>query len=174
MKFVKICILTSGIISMFLLQQGCESMKKYNHKPQFIVTLNETVKYPRASKLEKEITTISGEKIWININPYLHSNSIKEIELLPIEGKPDYFDLLLHLDYQGKLIWMALSAQFAHKKMAFVIDGVCYKTIKPERITDGEDKEDVVVKVSGPFEKSIAEELKELSIPNYEYFHRND
>ncbi len=153
---------------------SCETFKKHMHKPQCIITLNQIVKYQRASRLEKEISTVSGENIWINVNPYLHSKSIKEIELLPIDGKPNYFDLLLHLDYQGKLTWMQISSQFAHEKMAFIIDGVCYKTFIPERVVFDDEKENVTVKVKGPFEKTIAEELQRLSVPNYEYYHRND
>lgn len=172
----KICLafsLASLAISLFF-TQGCEVLKKELYKPQCIITVNQIVQYPRATRLEREIATISGQKIWINVNPFIHSNSIKKVELLPIEGKENYYDLLLNLDYQGKLIWMQLSAQFAHEPLAFIIDGVCYKTFIPERIMKGVSDEEVKVKVKGPFAKPIAEEIRDFSVPNYEFFHRND
>jgi hypothetical protein len=34
-------------------------------QPKFVITVNEIIKYPRATKLEREIATFSGRTIWI-------------------------------------------------------------------------------------------------------------
>ncbi len=157
-----------GLISFFF---GCEVFEVASYKPVYVITVNEIVKYPRAKRLEREISTITGDKIWINTNYYIHSSTIQAIDIVPSKDKTGYYDLKLKLDYHGKLVWMQLSAEYLNKQLAFIIDGVCYKLIQPEKIITEEEN---VVLVKGPFEKVIAEALMEHSMKNYKYFHQND
>jgi hypothetical protein len=145
---------------------GCETFK--TQQPEKIVTIHEIVRYPRGMKdLEREIPTFSGQRIWVNTNPFLHSKSIKAIEPVPCAGDPDYFDLKLTLDRHGALVWMQLSVGLARQSLAFVIDSVYYRSFKIEQPTQ---ENELVVTIRGPFDKVTAEALKEHAKSNYEYY----
>lgn len=171
-KFSLCFTILLAAIAICVLVPACETMDKYSYKPEFQLTVNEIVKYPRASKIEREISTISGEKIWINVNPLLHSSAIKKVELSPVDKTETSFDLILTLDNHGKLIWMQLSNQFINGRLAFVIDGVCYKSFTPEMMTMNQDDEPIV-RIKGPFEKTIADKIVEKSEKNYGYYHKD-
>ena len=162
-------LLAATAISAFIM--GCETMDKYSYKPEFQLTVNQIVKYPRASDIEKEISTITGEKIWINVNPLLHSSAIKKVQISPIDKEETGFDLILTLDHHGRLIWMQLSNQYSNDRLAFVIDGICYKTFTPELMTMNKDDEPIV-RIKGPLDKTIAEKLAEYSEKNYGFYHK--
>ena len=78
-------LLIASIAFLFILGCNPDDMKKLDEifkkempKPQRIITINSIVKYPRAKKLEKEITTFSGQKVWVNTNSYLQSEDPKK------------------------------------------------------------------------------------------------
>lgn len=159
-------------IAICALVSACETMDKYTYKPEFQLSVNEIIKYPRASKIEKEISTVTGEKMWINVSPLLHSSAIKKVDLSPTDKSETSFDLILTLDNHGKIIWMQLSNQFANGRLAFIIDGICYKTFTPEMLAMNQDDEPIV-RIKGPFEKTIAEKIVEKSEKNYGYYHKS-
>jgi len=164
-RLLSMALLTMGLSLVI----GCEAFKM--KKPTKIITVHEIVKYPRAKQLEKEIMTFSGDKIWINSNPFLHSKSVEEIKLIPIEGQKDFYNLELKLDRHGALVWMQLSVGFAHKRLAFVIDDVYYRSfIISQKTTENDHK--IVIK--GPFDKITAESLKEHAKDNYKYYNEDE
>lgn len=154
-------------IFAFLAITGCELLDYYE-KPSKIISIHEIVKYPRATELEKEVPTLNGGKIWINTNPFLHSSAIKDLELVERADEPGFYDLQVELDRCGRLFWMQLSVGFAYRKMAFVIDGICYRTIIPRTVTT---EEDYIVVIEGPFDKITAQSLEEHAAKNYRYYH---
>jgi hypothetical protein len=148
---------------------GCETFK--TKEPKKIVTVHEIVRYPRGMKdLEREIPTFSGQKIWINTNPFLHSKSIKAIDLIPNADSPDYFDIKLTLDRHGALVWMQLSVGFSRQPLAFVIDSVYYRSFT---IVGATNEDERTVTIRGPFDKITAESLKANAKSNYDYYNED-
>jgi len=158
------------IVALALFTAGCEVLKE--QQPKRIVTIHEIVTYPKGLKeLEKQIPTFSGQQIWVNTNPYLHSRSIKAIEPVDREDDSGYCDLKLELDRHGALVWMQLSVGMAKKPLAFVIDGTYYRNIIIDEMTD-EDRREVLVR--GPFDRVTAEALKKYAKQNYRYYNQDE
>jgi hypothetical protein len=148
---------------------GCETLdsEKNKKEPSYVLTINEIVKYPRAKEIEKEVPTYSGKTIFVNTNAFLHSRNIQEIEIIPSTEKKGFFDLEFRLDYHGKNIWMQLSVNHAYTEVAFLIDGVFYRAVRPDKISTEEDD---LVYLRGPFDPVTAKSLKENAAFNYKYF----
>ncbi len=156
-------------ISVLLCVLGCETTDfgKKSKEPVGIMTLNEIVKYPRANQLEKEIPTFSGKTIWVNTNAFLHSRNVMDIDMIPSAQKKGFYDLLLKLDYHGKLAWMQLSVNNAYGEVGFLIDGVFYRSITPDKISS--EYEDTVL-IRGPFDPVTARSLKDNAQVNYKLY----
>lgn len=136
-------------------------------KPKATMTINMIVEYPRASMVEREINTFSGRKVWINVNPFLHSKYIQEIELSPSPEKPGYYDLLLKLDPMGKNMWVALVEESKLNRFGVIVDGIFYRTCDPVRMKSDDDSDEWVT-LKGPYDPKIAEKLKRHAKKNYE------
>lgn len=137
---------------------------------QYIFTINEVVDYPRATGLEREITSFSGKKLWINVNPFIHSRDIEEIKKTPSE-KQGFFDLQLKLTRRGKIMWTALIEQVRINKFGVIVDGVFYRTFEPERIPTPEEAEWVALK--GPFDAVTADGLIKYAKGNFKHFSKD-
>ncbi len=169
-----------GVVALaWLLLCGCMSREWKrligdNPEPQNIIAIDQIVKYPRAKSIEKEIDTFSGGKICVNANSLLFANAIKKVELLPRDPSSKFYDLKLRLTRKGRLLWMQIAAEFAHEKLAFLIDGMCYRTFKPRALGGGgyEDKNGFVI-IDGPFDKFTAEALAKHAEDNFYYFNGN-
>ena len=148
---------------------GCETIdfEKTKKDPSYVLTINEIVKRPRAKELEKEVPTYGGKTICVNTNAFLHSRNVQEIEIIPSAQKKGFYDLELKLDYHGKNVWMQLSVNHAYTELAFLIDGVFYRAIMPDRISS--EEEDLVY-LRGPFDPVTAKSLKDNAAANYKYF----
>jgi hypothetical protein len=179
-KSIKISMLFLGMVWLLA---GCEIMDDdfsnlfeepdtpEEEKPKFVVTVNEMIKYPRATTLEREISTFSGRSTWINVNPFITSRNIKKIILLPCKDKPDFYDLKVNIDRAGRIMWLALCEQSKIKRFGVVIDGVLYRRFEPERLASDEDDWAVI---RGPFDKSTAEALKKAAPKNYKIMNGED
>lgn len=168
-------ILASLTLTISLLC-GCtarEWKKLFGDKPepQNVVAISQIVKYPRAKSIEKDVDTFSGGKICINTNSLLFASEIEKIELLPRDPSGKFYDLKLRLTRKGRLLWMQIAAEFSHTKLAFMIDGMCYRTFKPRPLGGGgyEDKTGFVI-IDGPFDKFTAEALAKHAEDNYDFF----
>jgi len=139
-------------------------------KPESVISINKIVKYPKAKMLEKKIKTFSGQEIYVNMNSMLFASEIKDIELLPRDPDGRYYDLKLMLGRKGRLCWLQISAGFAHDKLAFLVDGMCYRTFTPRRMEGGYEDENAYVIIDGPFDRGIAEAIAAHAEDNYYYF----
>ena len=176
MKYLtSINFITLALISIIM--SGCrpddmekigEIFKKELPKPHRILTVNSIVKYPRAKDLEKEIKTFNGGKVWINTNSYIHSKSIKEVELVPRDPESNFYDLKLKLTNHGKLIWMQLSTGYSFQQLGLVVDGLFYRTFTPKPI----EKDSDFAIIEGPFDKYTAEQIKKYAKTNFEFFNQ--
>ena len=148
---------------------SCETLnlEKTKKEPSYVLTLNEIVKNQKAKELEKEVPTYSGKTICVNTNAFLHSRNVQEIEIIPSAQKKGFYDLELKLDYHGKNVWMQLSVNHAYTELAFLIDGVFYRPIMPDKIST-EDQD--LVYLRGPFDPVTAKSLKENAPFNYKFF----
>lgn len=137
---------------------------------QYIFTINEVIDYPRATGLEREIPSFSGKMLWINVNPFIHSRDIEEINKTPCEKK-GFYDLKLKLTRRGKIMWTALIEQVRVQKFGVIIDGVFYRTFEPERIATPEEADWVAVK--GPFDEVTATNLEKFAKGNFKHFSKD-
>lgn len=103
-----------------------------NYKARYVVMICSIVKYPRAEDLEQEVQCIDGKGIWINTNQNFSSKYLKDAKIIPRPGNPNVCDLQFKLDRLGKIQWQILSGMHIDKKVAFVVDGICYSTFTPE------------------------------------------
>lgn len=145
-------------------------------EPENEISIHQIIKYPRAKTIERQIPTFSGRKIWININNFIHSNLIKRIELIPRSKSGKYYDLKLFMNRKGRLHWMSLSNGFKNEPVAFVIDGIFYRSFLPKpMVGDYDTNEDTTyVIIEGPFDKGTAEALAEWAPKNFIYYNDED
>ncbi|HBM16362.1 MAG TPA: hypothetical protein DD381_08500 [Lentisphaeria bacterium] len=141
--------------------------------PKWTLSVNQMIKYPRASIGEKEIPTFNGETVWVRKHYEFNSKSIKKITVLPT-ADPDKVNLQLSLDKQGSMIAMRLCNEKIHPPWGLSIDGVYYKTIEFKKAEDTkfDDYSEVIIDAYLP--KEIADALVKYAEPNYEHFHKND
>lgn len=166
-------------ISILLFTVSCETLEEAlkdrtkeeeMNELQYIFSINEVIDYPRATGLEREITSFSGKKLWINVNPFIHSRDVEEIKKIPSE-KAGFFDLQLKLTRRGRIMWTALIEQVRVTKFGVIIDGVFYRTFEPERIPKPEEAEWAAVK--GPFDAVTADGLVKYAKGNFKHFQKD-
>lgn len=144
---------------------------KDDGKPHYVISINETVKYPRAEELEREIPTYDGRTVWINTNPFIHSRNIRAIELLPSAAKKGFYSLKIELNRRGKLIWMQIAVQFRNHPLAFIVDGTLYRTFLPQPLLD--DNTGIIV-IEGPFDVYTAKAIQRYAQSNYKIFNPDE
>ena len=135
------------------------------HKPKYVLTFHQVIKYPRGSLLEKKISTYDGRGLWVNTNYFLSSKNIKAITLKK-RSDSGLYDLVLELDRRGRMQWDLLSLNFRGQKMALLVDGVYYRKIAP-RVIRGEG---MFVVLRGPFDTVTATGIQKNSKPNYNHY----
>ena len=138
LKYYFICLIST--LTLTLVLSSCEILdpnKKATEAeidiatlPKWTISINEIVKYPRASRGEKEVPTFSGRTIWIRKHYELNSKSVISITALPSKEKPHYFNLKVKLDRHGSLVAMRLSNDATHAPWAFLIDGVYCRSVE--------------------------------------------
>ncbi len=134
--------------------------------PHFVMTVNQLVKYPHAENIEREVECFDGNTIWINTNYMLHSKHVEKVEMFPMPGNPKYYSLRLKLNHRGKLLWIQSSIGFKHSKLAFLVDGICYRLFTPQ---EPDENSDWVI-IPGPFHKYLATGIVHYSESNYKLF----
>ena len=155
---------------------SCETFKKKAKtedgeeltEPKWTFTVNEIVRYPRASMLEKEVPSFDGRTVWVQKHYGLSSRNVKGIELIPVEDKPGYYNLKLQLDQRGSRASTVLSNKMTNTTVGALVDNMFYRVVEVGKPT-GKDDEFVVLK--GPFDEIVAQKLKKYAEPNYKLFH---
>lgn len=124
---------------------GCEVLEEAIHEsyasedptsddfePRFVVGAFEIVRYPRALTLEKEITAVDGQSMWINANPLFSSRRIRSARAVPRPGNPDVCDLEFRIDRMGKTQWQMLSDGHRGEALALMVDSRHVGNFVPE------------------------------------------
>ena len=148
-------------------ESDCEDPYSSEFKPKYALGLYQIVKYPRAGKLESELTTFDGKTVWINTNQFFSSKNIEEVRLLPRSDRPDAYDLEVKLDRRGKILWSMLAANYRNEPMALLLDGIYVNAFSPQPLAH-EDAEWVVI--PGPFDAVTAAGILKYAKKNHEYF----
>ena len=102
---------------------GIDDPASDDYDPRFVVGVFSIVKYPRATKLERELPTNSGESIWINSNQNFSSKHLKEAKVVPRPGNPDICDLKFKFDRPGRSQWEVLAGNHRGEEVVLVVDG---------------------------------------------------
>ena len=102
---------------------GIDDPTSDDYDPRFVVGVFTVVKYPRATKLERELPTNTGESIWINSNQNFSSKHLKEAKIVPRPGNPDICDLKFKVDRPGRMQWEVLAGNHSGEEVVLVVDG---------------------------------------------------
>lgn len=168
------CGLTVLVLSCGFSECTAENMQKWmdpeyveeiSKPPKAAVTIQAIVRNRQAEMIEKMIPTYSGSEICVNSVPLINSKYIKSIEAVKRPGDTNYYDLKLNLNETGRKLWIALSNNNIDERVAFVIDGMFYRSFKPRLLID-DLSTDVIV--DGRFDQATALEIQNQSKLNYD------
>ena len=129
-----------------------------------IIEIQEIITLRRGSDKEVMAPTMFGDDICLNKAILLDSADIKEIKAIQIEKQPPYCSLELKLTERGRRHWIGLSLPNKSTHVAFIIDGIVYRTFVPRLLYD--DVTDSII-VDGPFDPATAKKLESNSARNY-------
>ena len=133
-----------------------------------VVSIHEIIRHKRGEERELEIESMFEDELIIDKNPLLDSSDIISIEAIAITDLPGFYKLRFHLTPEGGKIWRRLSVEGRDDSptLAFVIDGILYRTFKPRFLYKDEDN----VVVDGPFDEPAALNLEANAIRNFMYY----
>lgn len=129
-----------------------------------IIEIQEIITLRRGTDKEIMAPTMFGDDICLNRAILLDSADVKEIKAIPIEKQPPYCSLELKLTDRGRRHWIGLSLPNKSTHVAFIIDGIVYRTFVPRLLYD--DVTDSVI-VDGPFDPATAKKLESNSARNH-------
>ena len=128
------------------------------------IEVREIIRLRRGTDKEEMIPSLFGDDFCLNTAVLLRSTDVKEIKAIPIEKQKPYYSLELKLTDRGKRHWIGLSLPNKGKHVAFLIDGLVYRTFVPRMLYD--DVTDSVI-VDGPFDPTTAKMLESNSARNF-------
>ena len=134
-----------------------------------VVSIHELIRHKRGDEKEIEISAMFEDEVFIDKTPLLDSSDIISIEAIAINDLPGFYKLRLHLTPEGGKIWRKLSLENRDSNapsLAFVIDSVSYRTIKPRFLYSDQD----TVIVDGPFDEAAALNIEANAIRNFMHF----
>ena len=139
-----------------------------------VVSIHEIIRHKRGAEKEVEVETMFGDEIIVDRNPLLDSSDIISIEAIAINDLPGFYKLRLHLTQDGGKAWRKLSlgnledtpSSNSASSLAFLIDGVSYRTFKPRFLYSDVD----TVVIDGPFDEPAALNLEANAIRNFMHF----
>lgn len=169
----KICFIVCALCAV-LFFGGCQAIEDAlninltDDQPHYQISLHSIIKYPRGNAIEQEVDTFKGEKITINTNSFLDSSKIFDAELVPLEDKPGYYDIMLKLNDTGVKQWFQLVLDYRDDPVAIIIDGAYFGLFRPD---GGHTEDEQWVKLRGPFNELIARGIVKYARRNYRHFH---
>lgn len=133
-----------------------------------VVSIHELIRHKTGAENEYEIETMFEDEIFIDKDQLLDSSDIVTIEAIAINDLPGFYKLRLHLTQEGGRIWrkLCLEGRDESPALAFVIDGVLYRTFRPRFLYSNED----TVVIDGPFDEVAALNLEANAIRNFMHF----
>ena len=138
-----------------------------DYDPRFVVGIFSIVKYPRATQLERELATNTGESIWINSNQNFSSKHLKDAKVVPRPGNPDICDLKFRLDRAGRSQWEVLVGNHRGEEVVLVVDGRYMAQFIPENL-DENNRSWVTVRVG--IDSYTARGIAKFAKKNYTHY----
>ena len=129
-----------------------------------VVSIREIITLRRGTDKEEIFPAMFSDDICLNKTVLLDSSDIESIKAIPIDKQPPYYSLELKLSDRGKRHWIGLSLPNKGNHVAFLIDGMVYRTFVPRLFYD--DISTSIV-VDGPFDPTTAKKLESNSARNY-------
>ena len=129
-----------------------------------IVSIREIITLRRGTDKEVFLPAMYCDDMCLSRNVLLDSSDIEGIKAIPIDKQPPYYSLELKLSDRGKRRWIGLSLPNKGNHVAFIIDGVVYRSFVPRLIYD--DVTTSVI-VDGPFDPTTAKKLESNASRNH-------
>ena len=129
-----------------------------------VIEIQEIITLRRGTDKEIMAPTMFGDDICLTKAILLDSADVKEIKAIPIEKQPPYYSIELKLTDRGRRHWIGLSLPNKATHVAFIIDGIVYRTFVPRLLYDDVTKSIIV---DGPFDPATAKKLESNSARNY-------
>ena len=129
-----------------------------------LIEIQEIILLRRGTDKEIMAPTMFGDDICLNKAILLDSADVKSIKAIPIEKQPPYYSIELKLTDRGRRHWIGLSLPNRGTHVAFIIDGIVYRTFVPRLLYD--DVTDSII-VDGPFDPATAKKLEDNAARNY-------
>ena len=141
-----------------------ENLDMSSRPMEGIIEIQEIITLRRGTDKEIMAPTMFGDDICLNKAILLDSADVKSIKAIPIEKQPPYYSLELKLTDRGRRHWIGLSLPNRATHVAFIVDGIVYRTFVPRLLYD--DVTDYII-VDGPFDPATAKKLESNSARNY-------
>ena len=141
-----------------------ENLDMSNRPLEGIIEVQEVIRLRRGTDKEIMMPAWFSDDICLNRTVLLSSADVKEVKAIPIEKQPPYCSLELKLTDRGKRRWIGLSLPNKGTHVAFLIDGMVYRTFVPRMLYD--DITDSII-VDGPFDPTTAKKLESNAARNY-------
>ena len=129
-----------------------------------VIEIQEIITLRRGTSKEIMAPTMFGDDICVNKTILLDSADVRKIKAIPIKKQPPYCSLELKLTDRGRRHWIGLSLPNKSTHVAFIIDGIVYRTFVPRLLYD--DVTDSII-VDGPFDPATAKFLESNSARNH-------
>lgn len=128
------------------------------------ISIHTIVKYRQGNETEQEIQTFTGRTVTINTVPWITSKDIVDVQAVP-RPNTNYYDLKIKLtEPRGRHKWIGLSNANRKEPLAFVVDGMFYRSFIPRMMAD---ETGVEVIIDGPFDPVIALGIQKEADLNY-------
>ena len=129
-----------------------------------IVSIQEIITLRRGTDKEVLVPAMYFDDLCLNKTVLLDSSDILSIKAIPLDKQPPYYSLELKLSDRGKRHWIGLSLPNKGNHVAFLIDGMVYRTFVPRLFYD--DVSTSIV-VDGPFDPTTAKMLESNASRNH-------
>jgi len=129
-----------------------------------IIEIQEIIRLRRGDEKEVMAPSVFGDDICLDKTIRLDSADIKTVKAITIEKQKPYCSLELTLTPRGKRRWIGFSVPNKAQHVAFIIDGLVYRTFVPRMFFD--DVTDSII-VDGPFDPATAKKLESNSERNF-------
>lgn len=129
-----------------------------------VVEIQEIIRLRRGDSKEVMAPSVFGDDLCLDKTIKLDSADIVSIKAIPMEKQKPYYSIELKLTPRGKRRWIGFSVPNEGKHVAFIVDGLVYRTFVPRMFYD--DVTDSII-VDGPFDPATAKKLESNSARNY-------
>ena len=166
--FFSLCGCEAFMEALELQEEGTsENPNSDNYRPRFVIGVFSIVQYPRASNLERQISTPDGNGVWINTNQNFSSKYLKDCRVIARPGDPDVCDLQFRLSRMGKIQWQMLYGAHRGEPVVLVVDSRYAGKFVPELPDEG-NLEWITVRVG--IDAYTAKGIAKFAKKNYTYY----